>query len=81
MEVTAKTLSESFSRYKMDEIPDDWYFPAKSAYSMIAQLLYHWKSGHVLKDGAKTADKALYNAWLLIEDKSISIGRGKEDEN
>lgn len=78
MAVSEETLAKSFPNWQMNEIPENWYIPARTAYSMLAQILYHWKRGAKLAHGAATADYALSNAWEIFEDRAIQVGGTKD---
>ena len=81
MEVTRKTIEETFTRTKFDDIPANWYIPASEFYSITATLLYHWNHGNKLKDGQKSADKILYDAWVWIEEHTFAYGKENLDED
>jgi len=81
MEVTRKTIEETFAQTKFNEIPANWYVPATELYGITAKLLYYWNRGNKLKDGQKSADKILYDAWIWIEDHAIAYGKENPDED
>lgn len=74
-EIRKVDFSKIFKRYKEDEIPTNWYVPAKDVYSFTAWILNEWNRGAVIKD----KDKFLYSVWNYIEEYAISYG--KEHEN
>ena len=81
MEVSRKTLEKDFNRFKVDEIPSNWYVPAKSLYNLTAVLLYHWSHEHKVRGGFQGADKMLYDTWEWIEEHAFSYGEEHENEN
>ena len=81
MEVTRKTIEETFARTKFDDIPANWYVPASEFYGITATLLYHWNQDHKLKNGQKSADKILYDAWVWIEEHAFAYGKENPDED
>ena len=74
-EIRKVDFSKIFKRYKEDEIPTNWYIPAKEVYAFVAWVLNEWSCGSVIKD----KDKFLYSLWDYIEEYAISYGKEQED--
>ena len=75
-EIRKVDFNKIFKRYKEDEIPTNWYIPAKEIYSFTAWVLTEWNRGSVIKD----KDKFLYSLWDYIEEYAVAVGEEKKDE-
>ena len=76
MEVRKVEMEKIFKRYKEDEIPTNWYFPARKMYSFCAWMLNEWANGSKIRD----KDKLLYTVWQAVEEHSIAYGKEYTDE-
>lgn len=75
-EIRKIKFDKIFKRYKEDEIPMNWYIPAKEIYAFTAWVLNEWQHGSVVKD----KDKFLYSLWEYIEEYAIAFGKEQENE-
>lgn len=74
-EIRKIDFNKVFKRYKEDEIPMNWYIPAKVIYAFVAWVLIEWNRGSVVKD----KDKFLYSLWDYIEEHAVAVGEEKKD--
>ena len=71
---TKDDMAKAFSNWKYEEIPENWYVPAKEVYLLQAILLYGWGKVMKLGEGWKTAEHGLDTLYKILEDKSMTIG-------